>query len=145
MALHLIKLCVGAETVEDLTSWQDEVMVRNVAAGRPSLPTHVTRMWPKRADELLAGGSLYWVFKGLVLCRQRILSLDPRQGEDGIQRCVITLDPDAIRTRPQPRRPFQGWRYLRPEDAPRDLAARPGEDADLPPELLSELADLGVL
>ena len=106
MALHLIKLCVGAETVEDLTSWQDEVMARNAAAGRPALPTHVTRMWPKRADELLAGGSLYWVFKGLVLCRQRILSLDPRQGEDGIQRCATQLDSIRLLNGADPQRPI---------------------------------------
>ena len=80
-------------------------------------------MWPKRADELLAGGSLYWVFHGLVLARQRILGLEPRRGGDGIERCAIRLDPEVVRTLPQPRRPFQGWRYLRPEDAPRDLVA----------------------
>jgi hypothetical protein len=143
-ALHLIKLCVGAETVEDLTDWQAQVMAENRAAGRDPCPTHVTRMWPKRADELLAGGSLYWVFKGLVLCRQRILALDPRDGTDGVRRCAIRLDPDAIRTVPQPRRPFQGWRYLRPEDAPRDLTAGV-RMADLPPKLMAELDAIGVL
>ena len=83
-------------------------------------------MWPKRGDELLAGGSLYWVFRGLVLARQRILGLEPRDGADGIGRCAIRLDPEVVRTAPQPRRPFQGWRYLRPEDAPRDLVGAAG-------------------
>jgi hypothetical protein len=143
--LHLVKLCVGAEGVEDLVHWQAERMREAAAAGRPVLPVHVTRMWPKREAELLAGGSLYWVFKGLVLCRQRILSLDPRQGEDGIQRCAVLLDPDAVRVRPQPRRPFQGWRYLRTEDAPPDLGPQGAAEAGLPPRLVAELADIGVL
>ena len=108
------------------------------------MPFHVTRMWPKREAELTDGGSLYWVFKGLVLGRQRILGLEPRDGADGIARCAIRLDPEVVRTMPQPRRPFQGWRYLRPEDAPRDLAAG-GAIPDLPPRLLAELAAIGVL
>lgn len=142
--LNLIKLCVGAETVEDLTDWQAQVIAENRAAGRDTRPAHVTRMWPKRSDELLAGGSLYWVFKGLVLCRQRILALQPRNGADGVRRCEIRLDLDAIRTVPQPRRPFQGWRYLRPEDAPRDLHLGVGGN-ELPAGLVAELDAMGVL
>lgn len=140
--LHLIKLCVGAEAVEDLVDWQRGVTARNRAEGRAARPTHVTRMWPKRADELLDGGSIYWVFKGLVLCRQRIEALDAREGADGIRRCAIGLDPKVVRTLPQPRRPFQGWRYLRSEDAPADL--RPGS-ATLPAGLMAELAEIGVI
>lgn len=140
--LHLIKLCVGAEGVEDLLAWQREVAARNATAGRAARPTHVTRMWPRRAADLLDGGSLYWVFKGLVLGRQRIVALDPRDGEDGIRRCAIGLDPEVVRTLPQPRRPFQGWRYLAPQDAPRDLGTGV---ADLPPGLMAGLAEIGVL
>lgn len=140
--LHLIKLCVGTESVDDLVAWQREVAARNAGAGRVARPTHVTRMWPRRAAELLDAGSLYWVFKGLVLGRQRILGLEARDGEDGIRRCAIALDPEVVRTMPQPRRPFQGWRYLRPEDAPRDVAAGV---ADLPPGLMASLAEIGVL
>lgn len=140
MTLHLIKLCVGADAVEDLIDWQKT----RAALNPDGLPRHVTRMWPKRGDELLDGGSLYWVFKGQVLARQRILRLDEVTGTDGIRRCGIALDPEVTRTEPQPRRPFQGWRYLKPEDAPRDLPAqRPGDD-DLPPELSAALADLGL-
>ena len=98
-------------------------------------------MWPKRSAELIAGGSLYWVIKGRVLARQRILALEPRRGADGIERCAIRLDPEVVRTLPQPRRPFQGWRYLRPEDAPPDLAALPA----VPLGLMAELAEIGVL
>ena len=100
-------------------------------------------MWPKRAAELTAGGSLYWVFKGFVLARQRILGLEPRRGDDGIERCAIRLDPESSAPLPQPRRPFQGWRYLRPEDAPRDLTSAAA--GDVPPELAAGLALIGVL
>ena len=144
MTLHLLKLCVGCEAVEDLISWQAERMAERRAAGDDPLPFHVTRMWPKRQAELTDGGSLYWVIKGFVLCRQRILGLEPRLGADGIARCAIRLDPAVVRTLPQPRRPFQGWRYLRPEDAPRDLAAATALP-DLPHRLVAGLAALGVL
>lgn len=142
--LNMIKLCVGAEGVEDLEQWQTRRVAEALAAGRDAIPSHVTRMWPKRGDELLDGGSLYWVFKGLVLARQRIASLTPRDGADGIRRCAIGFDPEIVRTVPQPRRPFQGWRYLRAEDAPRDLM---GDEtaSDLPPALMAELAAIGVL
>ena len=137
---HLIKLCVGAEQVEDLADWQRTPR----ALGPDGLPRHVTRMWPKRATEILNGGSLYWVFKGVVLARQRILRLDEVQGSDGITRCGIVLDRDIIRTAAAPKRPFQGWRYLAPKDAPPDLPkARAGDDT-LPPELDAALADLGL-
>jgi len=137
---HLIKLCVGAEQVEDLVQWQQNAR----ALGPDGLPRHVTRMWPKRADELLNGGSLYWVFKGVVLARQRILRLDEVAGSDGITRCGIVLDREIIRTAAAPKRPFQGWRYLAVTDAPPDLPkARKGDDT-LPPELDAALADLGL-
>lgn len=141
--LHMLKLCVGAERVEDLTEWQADRMAERRAAGLDPAPFHVTRMWPRQAAALTAGGSLYWVFKGLVLARQRILALEPRRGEDGIERCALRLDPEVVRTVPQPRRPFQGWRYLRPEDAPRDLLSTPA--GDVPPELAAGLALIGVL
>ncbi|WP_085868842.1 DUF1489 family protein [Pseudoruegeria aquimaris] len=139
--VNLVKLCVGADAVEDLEAWQ--------AARRAGDPghvlRHVTRMWPKREAELLAGGSLYWVFKGVILARQRILRLDEVIGEDGIRRCGIVLDPEIVRTAAAPRRPFQGWRYLAPADSPPDLpAGRPREEA-LPAELSAALAEIGVL
>jgi hypothetical protein len=139
--VHLIKLCVGAEAVEDLTDWQASAR----AKGPDGLPRHVTRMWPKRANEVLNGGSLYWVFKGLVLCRQRILRLDEVDRGDGITRCGIVLDPEVVRVTGTPRRPFQGWRYLAPGDAPRDLRKGRAEDDALPPSMQSALAEIGVL
>jgi hypothetical protein len=101
-------------------------------------------MWPKRADEVLAGGSLYWVIKGVILARQQIVALEEVRGEDGIARCALVLDAEVIRTEGAPRRPFQGWRYLNPDDSPRDLPkGRALEDA-LPPSLAQALAEIGL-
>jgi len=140
MALHILKLSVGTEDVDGLVDWQ-----RIVCAQWPDgLSRHITRMSPRRGDEVLDGGSIYWVIKGQVLCRQAILRLDPVTDGDGINRCAIVLDPELHRTEPQPRRPFQGWRYLKPEDAPQDLPkARVGDDT-LPPELAEALAEFGL-
>lgn len=140
---HLLKVCVGAATVEDLAAWRDEWAARERAAGRPETLLHVTRMWPKRADALLAGGSLYWVIGGAVRARQRILGLEPVDEGDGIMRCGLRLSPTVIRTTPRPARPFQGWRYLDAKDAPADLAGTEGW-AELPPDLESALAEFGV-
>lgn len=139
-ALHLIKLCVGADGVEDLSTWQ----TARLAASGTANPVHVTRMRPKRATELLAGGSLYWVFKGQILARQRIVRLDETTREDGASACAIVLSPDIIQTYAAPRRPFQGWRYLPADDAPRDLPTGARGEDDMPPELLSALSDLGI-
>ena len=141
MTLHLIKLCVGAETVEDLLDWQASPESR----GPDGRPWHVTRMWPKEAERVLAGGSLYWVFRGLVLARQRILGLERVDRGDGIARCGIVLDPGVVRTLPQPRRPFQGWRYLKPAEAPADLGPGRGDAGALPPKLAAALAEIGVV
>ena len=138
--VNLLKLCVGAESVDDLLEWHRT---------HPSpFPTgerrHVTRMWPKRAAEILAGGSLYWVVKGVILCRQRIVRLDEIDGADGIRRCGIIMDPEVIRTEAAPRRPFQGWRYLEPKDSPPDLPKVRERDSALPEELALALAKIGL-
>lgn len=140
--INLVKLCVGAERVEDLETWQ---ATRRAQSGQAN-PRHVTRMWPKREAELLSGGSLYWVFKGFVLARQRIIRLEEVIGDDGIRRCGIVLHPDIVRTESQPRRAFQGWRYLPPADAPRDLLTdnAHSDDTPLPNALAAALADIGI-
>lgn len=139
--VNLIKLCVGAEKVEDLLNWQ----VSPRAKGPDGLPRHVTRMWPKQEPNIVGKGSLYWVFKGLVLCRQPIVRFDEVIGQDGIRRCGIVLDPTVTRVAAMQKRPFQGWRYLKPEDAPPDLRAGREEEPTLPPNLARELADIGIL
>jgi hypothetical protein len=144
MSIHLIKLCVGAETVEDHRAWIQHTLEFKRRAGLPVEQLHTTRMIPKRKDDLLQGGSLYWVIKGLVQSRQRILDIRPFKDAEGIQRCHIVLEPEIILTRLQLRRAFQGWRYLKPEDAPEDIAEGEGAD-DLPPHLQKELSALGLL
>ncbi|MEO0653861.1 MAG: DUF1489 domain-containing protein [Pseudomonadota bacterium] len=139
-SVNLIKLCVGAEKVDDLIAWQRKAR----AKGPDGLPRHVTRMWPKKSQELLNGGSLYWVFKGAVLARQTILRLDEVMGPDGITRCGIVLDPKVHRTEAVPKRPFQGWRYLPASDAPRDLPVGRALEDGVPPKLLAALAEIGV-
>ena len=125
----------------DLDTWQRDPR----AQGPDGLPRHVTRMWPRRAAEILDGGSIYWVIQGRVQCRQRILRLDEVTGGDGHRRCAIVLEPELIRTASAARRPFQGWRYLEAHDAPPDLDRRPGHDESLPPALAAALAEIGVL
>ncbi len=138
--INLLKLCVGADSVEDLTDWQQSQR-RTWPPGRA---IHVTRMWPKREAELLEGGSLYWVIKGAILCRQRITDLQEVDLGDGILRCALIMDAEVIRTEAAPRRPFQGWRYLSPEDSPRDLPKARAKDDPLPPALAQALAEIGL-
>lgn len=138
--VNLLKLCVGADSIEDLEDWQRSQASR-WPAGRA---VHVTRMWPKRAAEVLDGGSLFWVIKGQILARQRILGLERVEGADGISRCALLLDTEVIRTEAAPRRPFQGWRYLAPEDSPRDLPQGRGHEDALPENLARALAEIGL-
>jgi len=134
MPLHMIKVCVGCDTVEELVAWKAET----VGAGAPW--TLRTRQTPKRAAEMVEGGSLYRVFKGVILCRQRILDV-ATVGEGANVRCEVTLDEAVVRVAPTPRRAFQGWRYLEPKDAPADLAQDIA--GDIPPDLARQLRELG--
>ncbi len=145
MALNLLKLCVGCESVEDLIAWREGDAALKRRLGLPVEHYHTTRMFPKARDEILDGGSLYWVIKGNVQCRQRIVDLRPVRGEDGISRCKIVLDYDVTLTTWQPRRPFQGWRYLKLEDAPADLKSGSAAVEEMPRALREELAGLGLL
>lgn len=139
--INLIKLSVGSESVESLAEWHKTQR----AQGPDGLPRHITRMWPRREAEVLNGGSIYWVIKGVVLCRQRILRLDEVIGADGIRRCAIVLNPELVRTTAAPRRPFQGWRYLDPADSPADMKAGAKQEDRLPHDLSVALAEIGVL
>ena len=145
MALHLIKLCVGADSIEDLREWVSRRALVAMAAVLEPTSSHTTRMVPKRAAELLDGGSLYWVIKGQVQARQPLLDLKTFTDADGIGRCELVLGPEVIETEFQPKRAFQGWRYLKDEEAPRDLKSLGADGAELPMDLRRELAELGLL
>ena len=140
--MHLQKLSVGSESIATLKDWQDIVVSRRSARGLSSHHEHVTRMFPKQAEALLDGGSIYWVIKGLIACRNEIAALEQVTTNDGRKACSILMVPKLIPVVPTPKRPFQGWRYLKPEDAPADIAAGAGDDS-LPPELAAKLAKLG--
>ena len=133
--LHLIKLCVGCESVEELIAWRK--------SARPLAEPWIlrTRQTPRRAGELEEGGSLFRVYRGVILSRQRILAVNTVV-ESGASRCEITLDETVVLTAPTPRRAFQGWRYLAGHEAPRDLGEA-SDAAGIPPELSRRLLEAG--
>ena len=145
VTLHLIKLCVGCDSIEDLEDWIRAKLKDRTKRGLSPEHIHPTRMVPKRADELLDGGSLYWVIRGEVMCRQRLLDVRPFVDKDGVGRCRLVLEPKVMPVEPRPWRAFQGWRYLEAKDAPRDLdRAAPGA-RNMPEGLRRELRELGLL
>ena len=143
MTIHLIKLSVGTESYADLRDRQAARLDALRAAGKKAELMHVTRQTPKRAAEVLAGGSIYWVVKGFVVARQKMLELRPLE-IDGIAHCGLIYDTHLVPVRSQPRRAFQGWRYLKPEDAPEDIPEGRGHE-DLPEHMRQELRALGLL
>lgn len=149
MTLHLLKLCVGATSIADLAEWVEEQAILHRRLGRPYEQTHTTRMVPKKLDDLLhakAGpGSLYWVIKGQIACRQRLIDIRPFTDNEGIGRCHLVLDQQIVPVSPRPFRPFQGWRYLAAKDAPKDVAGDGVGIAEMPEDLRRELAGLGLI
>lgn len=145
MPLHLIKLCVGCDSISDLEEWIEENRAHHRRLGRDYEQTHTTRMVPKRMEELLDNGSLYWVIRGQVACRQRLLDIRPFTDSDGIGRCRLVLETKIVPVEPRPYRPFQGWRYLAVKEAPRDIDSRAGDLATMPEDMRRELAELGLL
>ena len=147
MVLNLVKLCVGVEEVEELAHWQKERLAaqRRDGVKKPQIH-HTTFQAPKRQAELLAGGSLYWVIKGVIQVRQRLTGFGEGQKSDGSPCCLLLLDKTLVPVRPVPRRPFQGWRYLDADAAPADLAKGARDDvAQMPHKMRKNLADLGLL
>jgi len=138
MALNILKLCVGVNEIAELAQWQDERLRRTKRI------YHVTRMVPRRAAEIVGKGSIYWVIRGTIMVRQKIIAIEPFTDTDGIGRCKLVFDPELVPVRPVPRRAFQGWRYLEGADAPPDLSRRPGDEA-LSDKMAAELAELGLI
>jgi hypothetical protein len=144
VTLHLIKLCVGADDVEDLRTWQAERLAEKRKKKEKPVLAHVTRMVPTRAADILDGGSLYWVMKGYIRCRQRLLAIEPFVDGEGIKRCRLVLDPEIVLVRRRERRAFQGWRYFEAKDAPADVKGVDDVD-DMPEAMRAELEALGLL
>ncbi|MEM1288105.1 MAG: DUF1489 domain-containing protein [Pseudomonadota bacterium] len=145
MSVHLIKLSVGCESVASKRAWIKQYLAFKATRGLPVEYDHVTRMTPKRLDELLAGGSIYWVIQGVIQARQKLIDIRPFDDADGVKRCQLVMDPTVVPTRPQPRRPFQGWRYLKAEDAPADLAEGDDDASAMSADMQRDLAKLGLL
>ncbi len=143
MPLHLIKLCVGAESIADLEEWIEERVAERVARGEARRSLHVTRMVPSRAAEIVGGGSLYWIIKGQVSARQRVKEIEPFLDVDGVGRCRIWLDPKLVKVAPRPFRAFQGWRYFLDKDVPPDLGKSGA--GEMPETLRRTLGELGLL
>jgi len=145
MPLNLIKLCVGADSVSDLEDWIKLKLKEKRKKREKPEHIHRTRMVPKRAEELTDGGSLYWVIRGEIMCRQVIKDVRPSVDKDGIGRCGIVLEPKPVLVEPRPYRAFQGWRYLAVKDAPPDLGKRDKGTAAMPDTLRRELRELGLM
>jgi hypothetical protein len=145
MPLHIIKLAVGCESVKELTGWVAERMQAAKKKGLPPHHVHVTRMTPKRVEDVLAGGSLYWVIRGEIAAREKIIAIEPFRDRDGIGRCRLVMQPKVIAVLPRPMRPFQGWRYFADGDAPRDLESAGTGVAAMPEPMRRELRELGLL
>jgi hypothetical protein len=141
--LHLIKLCVGVDSLQELADWQKKRLKEKRAKGQKPELIHVTRQMPKRAAELLDGGSLYWVIKGQIMARQSLQELR-EMTKNGVPHCGLVYDKRLVPVRPRPRRAFQGWRYFEGKDAPPDIAEIKGAKG-LPENLKRELATLGLL
>lgn len=146
MTVHLIKLCVGIDDPEELRAVQARRLAeaRRSGDGDPVLQ-HVTRSFPRRGDELLAGGSLYWVIRGAIRARQRVVELREVEHPERGTRCGLVLDSDLVLVRPRPHRAFQGWRYLEDGDAPPDDDGSAVETEHLPDDMARELRELGLL
>ncbi|SFL47335.1 DUF1489 family protein [Methylobacterium pseudosasicola] len=146
MALNLIKLCVGPASIADLEARQERYRAEALREGRPADPFHVTRTLPKRHREIAGKGSIYWVIRGTLSCRQAITAIEKLTDEEGIPRCRLVFDSRLVPVSPRPCRPFQGWRYLTARDAPADLGAgQSGDLAEMPEALRRELVGLGLL
>jgi hypothetical protein len=136
MPLHLLKLAVGVENVDELRR------IRAERAAERGGSWVYTRNRPRRAAEVLAGGSIYWVIRGHIRVRQLVSGFRSERDANGRRYCLIEIDDELVPTCDRAWRPFQGWRYLAPEDAPADRSDKPEPSAD---HMLAELRALGLL
>lgn len=145
MTLHIVKLCVGADSIGDLQEWIDRRLREKKRRKQPLEHIHTTRMMPTRKGEILDGGSLYWVIRGEIACREKLIDIRPFVDKDGVKRCRLVMDGKVIPVVPRPRGPFQGWRYFPANEAPPDLSKSGKGLAELPETMRRELRELGLL
>ncbi len=145
MAVNLLKMAVGVESLSHLARLQRGRLEQARTSGHPAELRHFTRNTPRRADEIVAGGSIYWVIAGRIRARQLILRIDRSVDTAAKPRCALVLNPEIVAVEPMPHRPFQGWRYLEARDAPPDRSGHQHLDARMPPEMADELRSLGLL
>src|SRR3954453_9205711 len=145
MPLHLIKLAVACHSVKELQGWVAEQLQTAKRKGLPRHHIHITRMTPKRDVEILAGGSLYWVIRGEIAAREKLIAIEPFRDRDGIGRCRLVMQPKVIAVSPRPMRPFQGWRYFAEDVEPAVRGKSAPSIAAMPEPLRRELRDLGLL
>jgi hypothetical protein len=137
--LHLLKMAVGIGDIDELRRF------RAARLKERGTSWVYTRNRPRRTEEVLAGGSIYWVIRGQIRVRQRVTGFRSARDENGRAYCLIDVDPALVATALRPWRPFQGWRYLTPADAPPDVPAGPGGIAAMPERMLAELRALGLI
>ena len=147
MTVHLLKMCVGIDSVADLREAQARRLAAMAARGTEPKLCHWTRNTPRRSDEVTDGGSLYWIIKGAIRARQAITAIEQSEDAEAQKKCGLVLAPDLVETVPVPARPMQGWRYLEVASAPMDLSAAPAIEGleEMPEPLVRELRDLGLI
>ncbi len=145
--IHLIKLAVGIQDFDHLVTRQQERIQLDGVHGEIGKLHHLTRNAPRRADEVLEGGSIYWVIKGFVRARQNIWDIERVIDETARKRCALVLDPQLVPTQIRSMRAFQGWRYYDPAQAPADTVggANSAETGEMPDSMATELRELGLL
>ena len=145
MTVHLKKMAVGVDSIAHLAEIQARRLEEARRRGDVPALRHITRHGPKRAEELLGGGSLYWVIKGFVQVRQAFVAIEPAVNAKGRPSCALVLDPELVRVAFRAQKPFQGWRYLAERDAPADAAPLADSGHGMPTEMAAELRSLGLL
>ncbi|OUX43509.1 hypothetical protein CBE37_02070 [bacterium TMED277] len=144
--VNLVKIAVGVTTVEELILRQTEFLKKINDKNFPYF-YHSTRMMPKKYEDIISNGSLYWVIKGAICARQKVLDIVKFEDTDGKKRCKIFLAPEIKKTKPVRKRPFQGWRYLKKHITPQDLnePIKTTFDSNIPLDVQKQLLEMGVL
>lgn len=145
MTVHLVKMAVGVDSLDHLAQLQKQRRAKLKAERGKAMLIHKTRNMPKREAEIVKTGSIYWIVKGFIRVRQRILGFEKGIGREGKPFCEIRLEPKLVRTVPLPHKPMQGWRYLEDADKPADLTGKAAEAEEMPAEMMLKLRELGLL